>query len=211
MSKIGTAFRTAVLVATASWHGCAQTPVRPTHQVDHRLRLQRPPRILFRGDRQGLLQGRRDRVKIVGGKGSVDAIHQVAAGNAIFGFADAGSLVLARANDSIPVKLVAIVYARPPQAILCRGHRAEDAKGSRRQIHRQSGRRFDPRHVPGLRQGGRHRRGQGELGSGCELPLPGLLASGKVPCVGQFTVGEPLLRRRPRRKSWCALHIPIRA
>jgi NitT/TauT family transport system substrate-binding protein len=24
--------------------------------------------------------------------------------------------------------------------------------------------------------------------------LPGLLASGKVPCVGQFTVGEPLLR-----------------
>ena len=51
-------------------------------------------------------------MKIVGGKGSVDAIRQVAAGNANFGFADAGSLVLARANDSIPVKLVAVVYAR---------------------------------------------------------------------------------------------------
>jgi len=58
-------------------------------------------------------------VKIVGGKGSVDAIRQVAAGNANFGFADAGSLILSRANDNIPVKLVAVVYARPPQAIFC--------------------------------------------------------------------------------------------
>ena len=32
----------------------------------------------------------------------------------------AGSLVLARGNDQIPVKLVSIVYARPPQAIFCR-------------------------------------------------------------------------------------------
>ena len=59
-------------------------------------------------------------VKIVRGQGSVDAIRQVGAGNAIFGFADAGSLVLARANDQIPVKLVAIVYGKPPQAIFCR-------------------------------------------------------------------------------------------
>src|SRR5215472_10028300 len=49
-------------------------------------------------------------VKIVRGQGSVDAIRQVGAGNAMFGFADAGSLILARANDQIPVKLVAIVY-----------------------------------------------------------------------------------------------------
>ena len=34
--------------------------------------------------------------------------------------ADTGSLVLARGNDQIPVKLVASVYARPPQAIFCR-------------------------------------------------------------------------------------------
>ena len=58
-------------------------------------------------------------VKFVGGKGSVDAIKQVAAGNANFGFADTGSLVLSRANDNIPVKMVAVVYARPPQAIFC--------------------------------------------------------------------------------------------
>ena len=83
-------------------------------------------------------------VKIVGGKGSVDAIRQVAAGNANFGFADAGSLVLSRANDNIPVKMVAVVYARPPQAIFCAAEAgAEDAKGSRRQIDSQSSRRFN--------------------------------------------------------------------
>src|SRR5438105_5854262 len=59
-------------------------------------------------------------VKVVRGQGSVDAIRQVGANNAIVGFADAGSLTLARANDQIPVKLVSIVYAKPPQAIFCR-------------------------------------------------------------------------------------------
>ena len=42
-------------------------------------------------------------VKVVRGQGSVDAIRQVGANNAIVGFADAGSLVLARGNDQIPV------------------------------------------------------------------------------------------------------------
>jgi NitT/TauT family transport system substrate-binding protein len=59
-------------------------------------------------------------VKVVRGQGSVDAIRQVGANNAIVGFADAGSLVLARGNDQIPVKLIAIVYAKPPQAVFCR-------------------------------------------------------------------------------------------
>src|SRR4051794_19315163 len=59
-------------------------------------------------------------VKVVRGQGSVDAIRQVGANNAVVGFADAGSLVLARGNDQIPVKLVSIVYARPPQAVFCR-------------------------------------------------------------------------------------------
>src|SRR5262249_59310767 len=59
-------------------------------------------------------------VKSVRGQGWVEAIRQVGAGNAIFGFADAGPLILAHANDQIPVKLVAIVYVKPPQAIFCR-------------------------------------------------------------------------------------------
>src|SRR5258708_15248250 len=56
-------------------------------------------------------------VQVVRGQGSADAIKQVAAGNAQFGFADAGSVALARGNDQVPVKLVAIVYAHPPHAI----------------------------------------------------------------------------------------------
>ena len=59
-------------------------------------------------------------VKILRGQGSVDAIRQTGANNATFGFADAGSLVLARGNDQIPVKLAAIVYAKPPEGIFCR-------------------------------------------------------------------------------------------
>jgi NitT/TauT family transport system substrate-binding protein len=56
-------------------------------------------------------------VKIVRGQDSMDAIRQVGAGNAMFGLADADTPVLARANDQIPVKLVAIV---PPQMIFSR-------------------------------------------------------------------------------------------
>jgi NitT/TauT family transport system substrate-binding protein len=59
-------------------------------------------------------------VKIVRGQGDANAIRQIGAGNAMFGFADPGNLILARANDRIPVKLVAVVYRKPPQAIFCR-------------------------------------------------------------------------------------------
>src|ERR1700677_4733 len=53
-------------------------------------------------------------VTILRGQGSIDAIKKVASGAATIGFADAGALALARSNDSIPVKLLAIVYAKPP-------------------------------------------------------------------------------------------------
>lgn len=56
-------------------------------------------------------------VDIVRGQGSADAVKQVAAGTAQIGFADAASVILGRANDGVPVKLVAEVYAKPPHAI----------------------------------------------------------------------------------------------
>src|SRR5262249_12539249 len=59
-------------------------------------------------------------LKIVHTQGSVDAIREVGAGNATFGFIDAATLVLERANDRIPVKLVASIYSRPPHSIYCR-------------------------------------------------------------------------------------------
>jgi NitT/TauT family transport system substrate-binding protein len=134
-------------------------------------------------------------VKIVRGQGSIDAIRQVGAGNATFGFADAGILILARANDQIPVKLVAAVYRKPPQAIFCRedsglrkpkdldGNAIADVAGSSEQ-----------RLFPAFAKA-----------AGIDAPtvrwvvansdsLPGLLATNKVPCIGQYTVGEALLQ-----------------
>ena len=56
-------------------------------------------------------------VKIMRGQGSTDAVKQVAAGTAQIGFADSSAVIFAKANDGIPVKLVSVIYARPPHAI----------------------------------------------------------------------------------------------
>ncbi len=56
-------------------------------------------------------------VDIVRGQGSADAVKQVAANTAQIGFADAASLILAQANDGVPVKMVAEIYDKPPHAI----------------------------------------------------------------------------------------------
>jgi len=134
-------------------------------------------------------------VKIVRGQGSVDAIRQVGAGNAMFGFADAGSLILARANDQIAVKLVAIVYVKPPQAIFCRedaglkkpkdleGNAIADTAGS------------SPRAIfPAFAKAAGIDAQKVRWVVASSESLPGLLATNKVPCVSQFTVGEALLR-----------------
>src|SRR5258708_25713246 len=111
------------------------------------------------------------------------------------GFAAASILMWARANDQIPVKLVAVVYRKPPQAIFCRedsglkkpkdleGNAIADVAGSSEQ-----------RLFPAFAKA-----------AGIDAPtvrwvvassesLPGLLATNKVPCVGQYTVGEALLQ-----------------
>jgi NitT/TauT family transport system substrate-binding protein len=134
-------------------------------------------------------------VKIVRGQGSVDAIRQVGAGNAMFGFADTGSLILARANDQIPVKLVAIVYSKPPQAIYCRedsglkkpkdleGNAVADSAGS-----------ANAALFPAFAKAAGIDAQTVRWVVATSESLPGLLATNKVSCVGQFTVGEALLR-----------------
>ena len=134
-------------------------------------------------------------VKIVRGQGSVDAIRQVGANNAVVGFADAGSLVLARGNDQIPVKLVAIVYAKPPQAVFCRedsGFRQpKDLEGA--SIANPAGGATVDMFPVYAKAAGFDASKVKWIVAGSDA-LPGLLASNRVPCVGQFTVGEPLLR-----------------
>jgi NitT/TauT family transport system substrate-binding protein len=136
-------------------------------------------------------------VKIVRGQGSVDAIRQVGVGNVMFGFADAGSLILACANDQIPVKLVAIVYSKPPQAIFCR----EDS-GLKKPKNLESNAIANPAGglipdlFPAFAKAAKIDAQTVRWVVASSESLPGLLATNKVPCVDQFTVGEPLLRSR---------------
>ncbi len=133
-------------------------------------------------------------VSIVRGSGSADAIRKVGAGAAQVGFADAGSLVLARANDGVPVRMVAVVYSAPPHAIYAIedgpirkpqdlvGRRIADSAGSANAVlfgayAKAAG--FDPSRVTW------------QVAESAALPA--LLATGRAEAVGQFTVGEPLL------------------
>jgi NitT/TauT family transport system substrate-binding protein len=136
-------------------------------------------------------------VKIVRGQGSMDAIRQVGAGNAEFGFADAGPLILAHANDQIPVKLVAIVYVKPPQAIFCREdsglRKPKDLEGNA--IADNAGGATPALFPAFAKAAGIDAQAVRWVVASTDL-LPGLLATNKVPCVAQFTMGEALLRSR---------------
>jgi len=134
-------------------------------------------------------------VKIVRSQGAVDAIRQVGAGNAMFGFADAGAVILARANDQIPVKLVAIVYRKPPQAIFCREDsglkKPKDLEGNA--IAEPAGGAVKALFPAFAKAAGIDAQTVRWVVASSES-LPGLLATNKLPCVTQFTVGEALLR-----------------
>lgn len=133
-------------------------------------------------------------VSILRGQGSADAIRRVAAGNAQLGFADAGSLVLARGNDGVPVKLSSVVYASPPQALFALAEKgiatpkalegrtvADTAFSSIRLLFNAYARAagFDASKVTWV--------------TAESATLPTLLAQGRVDAIGQFTVGQPLL------------------
>jgi len=141
-------------------------------------------------------------VTILRGQGSIDAIKKVASGAALIGFADAGALVLARSNDAIPVKLLAMVYAKPPHAIFAladsgiktpkdlEGRTVADSAFSAIPLifnayAQATG--VDPKKVKWV--------------SAESASLPSLLATGRVDAIGQFTVGEPLIDAsvRPRK------------
>jgi NitT/TauT family transport system substrate-binding protein len=134
-------------------------------------------------------------VTIVRGQGSNDAIRQVGAGNAMFGLADAGTLISARANDQIPVKLVAAVYRKPPHTIFCREDaglkKPKDLEGNAIATAAGSAARFL---FPAFAKAAGFDAQTVRWVVASPESLPGLLAADKVPCVGQFTTGEALLQ-----------------
>ncbi len=141
-------------------------------------------------------------VNVVRGQGSADAVKQVAAGNATFGFADAGSVVLARGNEGVPVKVVAIVYAKPPHAIYAlktSGIRSpKDLEG--RDIANPAGGAI-PKLFPAYAKAAGIDENKVKWVVASQEALPGMLALGRVAAVGQFTIGEPRLKKDAEGKD----------
>jgi NitT/TauT family transport system substrate-binding protein len=133
-------------------------------------------------------------VTILNGQGSIDAVKKVASGAAEIGFADAGALALARSNDGIPVKMLAIVYASPPHAIFALADgdikKPKDLEGKTVADTAFSA-------IPLIFNGYAQAIGidskKVKWVTATSTALPSLLATGKVDAIGQFTVGEPLL------------------
>ena len=134
---------------------------------------------------------------IVRGQGSADAVKQVAAGTAQLGFADTSAVIFGRANDGIPVKLVAVIYARPPHAIYVLKEsgisKPKDLEG--RTVADTA---FSP--VPKMfaayaKAAGIDASKVKWIVAGSDT-LPGMLSLGRVDGIGQYSVGEPL---RPQR------------
>ncbi|WP_018699897.1 ABC transporter substrate-binding protein [Amorphus coralli] len=135
-------------------------------------------------------------VSILRGEGSVDAIKKVGAGAADIGFADTGSLVLARGNDGVPVKLAAIVYASPPQALYALADSGitepKDLEGKTIADTASSSIRVL---FPAYAKAAGIDADKVEWVAAESASLPTLLATGRADAIGQFIVGEPLLAK----------------
>jgi NitT/TauT family transport system substrate-binding protein len=146
-------------------------------------------------------------VEILGGKGSGTVIKEVAAGTVKIGFADAGTLALARANENVPVKMVAVVYADSPHALIVledsgikgpkdlEGKTLSDAAGS-------SNYKLYPAYAKAY--GADPDKSKWVFSD--SAALVGLLLSGKVDGIGQFSVGAPLLAKRAAPRTIRVLH-----
>jgi NitT/TauT family transport system substrate-binding protein len=133
-------------------------------------------------------------VTILRGQGSGDAIKKVAAGAATFGFADAGSLVLARGNDGVPVKLVSVVYLQPPQALFVLNSsdikKPKDLEGKTLAEAPAGAIRLI---FPAYAKAAGIDESKVKWVAADSAALPSILASKRADAVGQFLVGEPLI------------------
>lgn len=132
-------------------------------------------------------------VNVTTGTGSVDGIKLVGAGRLDFTPVDAGALVVTKANEQVPVKIVSVVHQNTMSAILSleetgirrprdlEGKTVADAPGSTVRVlfplyAKKAG--IDASKV--------------SFRDAAPPALPALLASKQVHAVGQFVVGRPL-------------------
>ncbi|MDC7787848.1 ABC transporter substrate-binding protein [Rhodoplanes sp. TEM] len=135
-------------------------------------------------------------VEIVRGQGSADAVKQVAAKTAQLGFADAAAVILGRGNDQIPVKLVAMVYAKPPHAIYVLKEsgiaKPKDLEGKRIADTAFSAM---PKMFDAYAKAAKIDGSKVSWLVAASDALPGMLNLGRAEGIGQFTVGEALLKK----------------
>ena len=145
-------------------------------------------------------------VQIVRGQGSADAVKQVAAGTAQIGFADTAAVILGRANDQIPTKLVAIVYAKPAHAIYVLKEsgiaKPKDLEGKKLADTAFSA---VPKLFQAYAKAANIDANKVTWLVAAADTLPGMLTTGRADGIGQFTVGEPLLAKSAAPKQILAL------
>ncbi len=133
-------------------------------------------------------------VEIVRSQGSANTIKQVANGTAQLGFADSFAVVLGRANDDIPVKLVAMIYPKPPHAVYVLKSsgisKPQDLAGKTLADTAFSS---VPKLFPTYAKAAGFDPSTTKWIAANSDALPALLTTKRVDGIGQFTVGEPLL------------------
>jgi len=133
-------------------------------------------------------------VTIVRSQGSTASVKQVASNTAQLGFADAFAVVLGRANDSVPVKLVAMIYRSPPHAIyVLKGGNISAPKDLEGKTLADTAFSSIPKVFPVYAKAVGIDAAKVKWIVATSDALPGMLANGRVDGVGQFVVGESLL------------------
>lgn len=133
-------------------------------------------------------------VEIVRSQGSANTIKQVASGAAQVGFADAFAVVLGRANDDIPVKLVAMIYPKPPHAVyVLKDSGISKPKDFEGKTLADTAFSSVPKLFATYAKAAGVDAGKVKWIAANSDALPAMLTTGRVDGIGQFTVGEPLL------------------
>ena len=133
-------------------------------------------------------------IEIVRSQGSANTIKQVANATAQVGFADAFAVVLGRGNDKIPVKLVAMIYPKPPHAVyVLKESGIAKPKDFAGKTMADTAFSSVPKLFATYARAAGFDAGSVKWIAANSDALPGMLTAKRVDGIGQFTVGEPLL------------------
>lgn len=134
-------------------------------------------------------------VTISRGYGSGDTVKRIAAKQAVFGFADSGTLIAARANENVPVKMVAAIYGEAAHTIIYNAKRGistpKDLEG--KSIAASAGSAV-PRLFPAFAKANGIDPAKVKWVFVEPAAVNGLLAAGRVDAAALFVLEVPLLR-----------------